>query len=151
MLTLIQQELIHGKSQQVFIIRLTKSCGGPRLRPGFNVFHFFFSLDKRADKDAKLATLQDKRNAIVLILRNCLEKLENLRSKGAANDMQEVQDQQNIVKVKTCEKKSRRVWHNFVGFYLTKRRFGWFRRWDRGVGVELTSNEILRFENCYIN
>ena len=65
------------------------------------VFHFFFSLDQGAEKDGKLATFQEKRNSLVLILRNCLEKLENLRSKGAANDMQEVYEQQNIVKVKT--------------------------------------------------
>lgn len=70
----------------------------------FGVFHFFFSLDQRAEKDAKLATFQEKRNPLLLVLRNCLEKLENLRSKGAANDMRDVNEQQNIVKVKTCGK-----------------------------------------------
>ena len=69
----------------------------------FKVFHFFFSLDQGAEKDAKLATFQEKRNAIVLVLRNCLEKLENLRAKGAANDMREVKEQQNIVKVNTWQ------------------------------------------------
>ena len=54
-----------------------------------------------AEKDAKLATFQEKRNSLVLILKNCLEKLENLRSKGEANNMREVNEQQNIVKVKT--------------------------------------------------
>lgn len=68
----------------------------------FGVFHFFFSLDHGAEKDAKLATFQEKRNPLVIVLRNCLEKLENLRSKGTANDMREVNEQQNIVKVKTC-------------------------------------------------
>lgn len=60
----------------------------------------FFSFDKEAEKDDKLAKLQDKRNDVMLVVRNCSEKLENLRSRGAPNDQQEVKEQQNIVKVK---------------------------------------------------
>lgn len=66
----------------------------------------FFSSDKEAEKDFKLAKLQDKRNAIMLVLRNGSEKLENLRARGAPNDLQEVKEQQNIVKVKTRARKS---------------------------------------------
>ena len=74
--------------------------------------HFFSSLDQGAGKDAKFATFQEKRNALVHILRNCLEKLESLRAKGAANDMREVHEQKNIVKVKTCAGTSRYLRHN---------------------------------------
>ncbi|XP_020615388.1 alpha-actinin-1-like [Orbicella faveolata] len=69
-------------------------------------------LDQLDEKDAKFATFQEKRNALVLILRNCLEKLENLRAKGAANDMREVNEQQNIVKVKTSARTSRYLRYN---------------------------------------
>ena len=72
-------------------------------------FFSFFSLNLGAEKDAKFATFEEKRNAVVLILRNCLEKLENLRSKGVANDMREVHEQQNIVQVKTRARNSRHL------------------------------------------
>lgn len=74
-----------------------------RINDVLKYFILFFSLDQGAEKDAKLATFQEKRNAIVLVLRNCLEKLENLRAKGAANDMREVKEQQTIVKVNTWQ------------------------------------------------
>lgn len=66
----------------------------------FNVLHLVFSSDREAEKDSKLAKLQDKTNAIMLVLRNGSQKLESLRHRGAPNDLQEVKEQQKIVKVK---------------------------------------------------
>ena len=57
------------------------------------------SRDREAEKDAKLATLRDKINAVQLVLQKCTGKLENLKSSGAPIDLQGVEDQQNIVKV----------------------------------------------------
>lgn len=66
----------------------------------FNVLHLVFSSDREAEKDSKLAKLQDKTNAIMLVLRNGSQKVESLRHRGAPNDLQEVKEQQKIVKVK---------------------------------------------------
>ena len=128
----------------------------------FGVFHFFFSLDHGSEKDAKLATFQEKRNPLVLILRNCLEKLENLRSKGAANDMREVNEQRNIVKVKTCAKI-----HDIYGMILSSCEASTFckrlffqglegLRWERfqRLSPELTilhMKRILNLKNPYIH
>lgn len=58
-----------------------------------------FSVDKDTEKEAKLAELREKKNAILDVLRNCSKKLENLRSIGAPNYLQEVKEQQDIVTV----------------------------------------------------
>lgn len=70
----------------------------------FNAFHFVLSSDKEAEKNSKLAKLQDKTNAVMLVLRNGTQTLDSLRSRGAPKDLQEIKEQQNIVKVKTWSK-----------------------------------------------
>ena len=66
------------------------------------MLYFVFSSDKEAEKESKLAKLQDKSNAIMLVLRNGTQTLDSLRSRGAPKDLQEIREQQSIVKVKTC-------------------------------------------------
>lgn len=69
------------------------------------MLYFVFSSDKEAEKEPKLAKLQDKSNAIMLVLRNGTQTLDSLRSRGAPKDLQEIKEQQSIVKVKTCFKR----------------------------------------------
>lgn len=69
------------------------------------MLYFVFSSDKEAEKEPKLAKLQDKSNAIMLVLRNGTQTLDSLRSRGAPKDLQEIKEQQSIVKVKTCSKR----------------------------------------------
>ena len=70
----------------------------------FNALHFVFSSDKEAEKNSKLAKLRDKTNAVMLVLINGTQTLDSLRSRGAPKDLQEIKEQQNIVKVKTWSK-----------------------------------------------
>lgn len=58
-----------------------------------------FSAEGKAEKDAKLAKLMDKRDAIMLVLRACAAKLETLKSISAPNFLQEVNEQRTIVQV----------------------------------------------------
>ena len=58
-----------------------------------------FSAEGKADKDAKLAKLMDKRDAIMLVLKACSAKLDTLKSVGAPNFLQEVNEQRTIVQV----------------------------------------------------
>lgn len=58
-----------------------------------------FSAEGKAEKDAKLAKLMDKRDAIMLVLKACSAKLDTLKSVGAPNFLQEVNEQRTIVQV----------------------------------------------------
>ncbi|XP_015765376.1 PREDICTED: dystrophin-like [Acropora digitifera] len=55
------------------------------------------SAEGKAEKDAKLAKLMDKRDAIMLVLKACSAKLDTLKSVGAPNFLQEVNEQRTIV------------------------------------------------------
>ena len=94
------------------LTKLNSPFGSKRMRLfidksfSFQRTHFIFSSHKEAEKGSKLAKLQDKRNAILLVLRNGSQKLDSLRSRGAPNDLQEVKEQQKIVKVKICARQS---------------------------------------------
>ncbi|XP_068690393.1 utrophin-like [Montipora foliosa] len=59
------------------------------------------SVDGQPEKEAKLTKLKDKKNAIMVVLNNCSAKLETLKSIGAPNYLQEVNEQQDLVQ--KCE------------------------------------------------
>ena len=61
---------------------------------------YFPSANKEAEKEAKLAQLKDKRNAIMLVLRSCSGKLDNLKSVGAPTHLEEIKEQQSLVQVR---------------------------------------------------
>lgn len=59
--------------------------------------------------------MKDKRNAILQVLRGCSGKLENLRSIGAPNYLQEAKEQQDIVEVNGTDlnRCAARMKHNY--------------------------------------